>query len=483
MGLYVPRCRLVGVDIGSKAIKVLHLTTSLTDFRITAFFVKKRSEGPLERLVDDIRFLKERGALEGDFLAVSFPSDRALFRTADLPFSQLSKIRATIRYEAEDTMISPLEEMVVDFSLLERRTDGSSVLITCVPRDDLDRYVGAIREGGALPDVVDVDALALASLMEELSGEGGVALIDVGGSKVSLLIFQDGRLHLIRSVPIGGSPAKGLEEMRPALDQIVYSLKAYGEAEGGSIDEIWLTGGWSRRAGLYKYLSEETGVRVSHPFLLEGFPSAITLPKEAHLFGAVAMGLALRGTKSEKGRVNLVKGIEPPSRVFPQWLKRRASELGVSLLILLALLGADFYLGVAKKEKQYLMLKEEIRRTFKATFPEVRRVVNELQQAKEMVRRMEERGIKIRSARESPLEVLREVALRLPQGTKVLDLDITDEAVTIRGMAPSFAVVDGIKKALSSSASFAAVKVGNIELVRRGGKGVVFKMILTRRGS
>ena len=54
MSFYVPRCQIIGLDIGSKAIKVLQLTTSLTDFRITGFLVRERRGDSWEELAEDL---------------------------------------------------------------------------------------------------------------------------------------------------------------------------------------------------------------------------------------------------------------------------------------------------------------------------------------------------------------------------------------------------------------------------------------------
>ncbi|MBW2040056.1 MAG: pilus assembly protein PilM [Deltaproteobacteria bacterium] len=481
MALYLPGCRIVGLDAGAHSIKAVQLTTSLTNFKITGFLIKERQGSTWEDLAEDLRSITPEGPLQGDVFVTSFPSHKALFRTSELPFSQLDKIEAAIPYEAESIMISPLEEMAVDFTLLEGTSQGSSVIITCVQRELLQDYMDALREGGMVPDMIDIDALALARLMEEVKEERGIVLLDVGAEKISVNIFQKGGLRFTRSIPLEDGGGNGIEEIRPALEEVIFTMKAYLGAGGRPIEEVWLTGGGSRREGLDGYLEKEIGVKVNYPDFLKKFPSTVTLPEEANMMGGVALGLALRGLRREKGRVDLAGKIPKPSQTLTPTLRKKVFIITTAVILLLVLIGANFYLGIAAKERRYTMLKGEMRRVFKEAFPEVRGVVNELQQAREMVRGMGERGVKISSHRGyTPLKILREIAQRLPEGTKIVELDMDEGRVALRGMAPSFAMVDEVKSSLAASALFQDVKVGKVELARRGGKGVLFRMVLAR---
>jgi len=57
-------------------------------------------------------------------------------------------------------------------------------------------------------------------------------------------------------------------------------------------------------------------------------------------------------------------------------------------------------------------------------------------------------------------------------------LDIDREKVTLRGTVPSFASVDEVKGAFTGCQLFHDIKVGNVELGRRGEQGVIFQMVL-----
>lgn len=480
MPVYIPGCRIVGLDIGSRAIKALRLTTSLTGFTITGFAMREHKVSTWAELSEELRSLVQDDQVRGDIYVTSFPSNRVLFRNTEMPFSQLDKIDATIRFEAESVMAVPLEGMVVDFALLEQRPEGSTVLVTCVQEELLTEYIDALAAAEVIPDTIDIDSLALARLMEEIKEGKTIALLDCGAEKASIGIFQKGVLRFIRSIPVeNGAKKATLKKMRPALDEVILSMNAYQGQQGGEIDEIWLVGGGSRLKGLAEHLEKGMKKAISYPHLLGRFPAAIPVSEEMNIVAGVAMGLALRGLRQDKGKVDLARKTSRPAQIFPPALRTRALRMAIAALVLLVLIVANFFLGIWAQERRYAIVKGEIRRMFQETFPASRGAVNELQQARALVKGMVERGVKLKSNDGgTPLDIIREIAQRLPPEAKIVELDIDGERVTLRGTVPSFASVDQVKGAFAGSQLFHDIKVGNVELGRRAEQGVIFQMIL-----
>ena len=479
MPLYIPGCRIVGVDIGSRAIKAVQLTTSLQGYTMTGFALREHQVSTWAELTDELRSLAQDKKVQGDIYVTSFPSHRVLFRTTEMPFGQLDKIEATIRFEAESIMAIPLDNMIVDFALLEQRPEGSTVLITCVQEELLHEYIDALQAADITPDTIDIDALALARLMEELKEERAIALLDIGAEKASVGIFQKGGLRFIRAISLESGSKPTFKKLKPSLDEVILSMNAYQGTKGGPIDEVWLIGGGSRIKGVAEYLEKGMGRPISYPDLIGKFPSSIPVSEEMKLIGGTALGLALRGLRQEKGRVDLARKIAGPAQIFPPALRKKAMQMGLAAVIFLVLIAANFFLGIWAQERRYAIVKGEMRRVFQETFPEGHGAVNELQQAQALVKGMVERGVKRTSNNGgTSLDIIREIAQRLPQGAKIVELDIEGERVTLRGMVPSFASVDEVKGAFAGSQLFHDIKVGNVELGRRGEQGVIFQMVL-----
>lgn len=478
MSFYVPNCRILGVDIGSRAIKVVQLTTTWQGYTITGFAIREHAISTWDDLSAELRALQQKEGIEGDVIVTSFPSHRVILRTTEMPFTQVNKIDATIRFEAESTMAIPLDDMVVDFALLERRAQSSTVLITCVEKTLLQDYVDALRKADMVPDSIDIDSLALARLVKELKEERSIALIDVGVEKASVDIFHRGDLRFTRSIPVEEGAKATLKQIKPVLDEVILSIKAYQGGQQEGIDEIWLMGGRSRIKGVSDYLEKGVGATIRYPDIMGMFPSAIDVSDDMSLVGGTALGLALRGLRREKGWVDLVRRIPSPTQALPPELRTKVLRMGIVAGVLVILLAAYFFVGVAAKERRYTVLKAEMQRVFQEAFPGARGAGNELQQAQALVKGMAERGVKFTSGNGStPLTILHEIARLLPEGTKIVELAIDEGRITLRGMAPSFAEVDEVKAAFSSSKLFHEVTIGNVGLAHRGGHGVLFQMV------
>jgi general secretion pathway protein L len=120
---------------------------------------------------------------------------------------------------------------------------------------------------------------------------------------------------------------------------------------------------------------------------------------------------------------------------------------------------------------------------FRDTFPDVRRVSNEVAQAREKVREIESnlKGVgALHDPQGSSLEMLRELSLRTPQSlqVKVVDLALSPEGISMSGETTSYEAIESLKKALASSPYYDEVKVAQAKAGTTG-KVVEFKISVT----
>lgn len=481
MPIYFPGCRILGLDIGSRAIKAVQLATSLKGFAITGFWVREHEASSWEELTGELRALAWEGA-RGDIICSSYPAHLCLFRTTEIPFADLDKIEATIRFEAEAIMAVPMEGMVVDYFFLGGREGKSEVLLTCCQEGPLNDYLTSLQGAELTPDTVDIDLFALSRLLEEMGEKRTLALLDCGAQKLSVLIVQGGRVRFVRSLPLAGGG--GMRRLKGVLDEALLSMRAYEGKSGSEIEGVLLTGGGASTKGLADYLKKKGVKGVEHLAWVKSFSCRLPQGKLIEPLGGVAMGLALRGLKAEKGRVDLSRRVLGWRGAFSQQLLRRGKMLTLAAIIFALGVLANLFVGLWAQEHRYRVIKGEMRRIFKETFTEAGgRVTNELQQAQAMVNEMEQRGVRRSSNQPSGmLDLLREIAQRLPQGAKALEIDIDDRQVVIRGIAPSFAAVDGVKAGFAASPLFGDIKVSNVELGGRGDQGVTFQLVLGIKG-
>jgi general secretion pathway protein L len=215
-------------------------------------------------------------------------------------------------------------------------------------------------------------------------------------------------------------------------------------------------------------------------------PSPMSLQPQAGLVMPVALGLARR----QLGRRSL--GLDFRQEEFAlrksyDEVRGQLLSLGGMVALLVGLSLFDLYYHLRTKETQYATLQHQVESIFRETFPETRRVSNAVGQAQERLREIETnlRGVgSLSGPQGSALEMLRELAVRTPQGlqVKLTDLTISTEGISISGETQSFDGVDSLKKAYASSPYFDEVKVSQAR-AGTSGKGVEFKVAIILKKS
>jgi general secretion pathway protein L len=208
----------------------------------------------------------------------------------------------------------------------------------------------------------------------------------------------------------------------------------------------------------------------------------MSLQPQAGLVMPVALGLARRQLARRSLGLDF-RQEEFALRKSYDEVRSQLLSLGGMVALLVGLSLFDLYYHLRTKETQYAALQHQVESIFRETFPEMRRVSNEVSHAQERLREIEAnlRGVgSLSGPQGSALEMLRELAVRTPQGlqVKITDLTISTEGISISGETQSFDGVDSLKKAYASSPYFDEVKVSQAR-AGAGGKGVEFKIAMT----
>ena len=94
--------------------------------------------------------------------------------------------------------------------MFERQNqDGAMVeaILVAAHKKIIEERKGVLKEAGLKPAIIDLDVFALmnaASLSNDLSAMGSIALIDLGDSFTHINILQNGSIGYTRDVPVGG---------------------------------------------------------------------------------------------------------------------------------------------------------------------------------------------------------------------------------------------------------------------------------------
>ena len=194
-----------------------------------------------------------------------------------------------------------------------------------------------------------------------------------------------------------------------------------------------------------------------------------------------ALALALRDGKTDQG-FNFRKGEFEVKKHYAGF-KRQLKKASVFLFIIAALLAVDFGVDYYFLEKKHTRLGRGMTDILKATFPEVKRIVDPLQQMKIKVRELNGASGQELSpyGNAKVLDLLKDISVRLPESLTVIitSMTIDDESIRMSGKTDNFNNVDAIKGALKQSDFFDSVVISAANLDRNG-KQVRFELKLRR---
>jgi type IV pilus assembly protein PilM len=125
--------------------------------------------------------------------------------------------REVIRWEAEQYVPFDMENVQLDFQILDPEGEGlrMSVLLVAAKRDLVEQRLMLLADAEISPSVVDVDAFALFNAFEfnyPGASRGIGVLVDIGHEVATVIVYQDSVPVVTRDVPFGSRQLR--EELR-----------------------------------------------------------------------------------------------------------------------------------------------------------------------------------------------------------------------------------------------------------------------------
>lgn len=154
-----------------------------------------------------MNIVREKGIRPGK-VAISVSGQMVFPRFAAIPPSgDQERFEQLIRYEIEQNIPFPMDEMVCDRQVLGDTDSGDkSVMIVAAKSEQIEAITDAVQSAGFEPVLVDVAPLAVTNLYKASceDGEACVVILDIGAKTTSLIISEGTRLYN-RSIPVAGN--------------------------------------------------------------------------------------------------------------------------------------------------------------------------------------------------------------------------------------------------------------------------------------
>jgi type IV pilus assembly protein PilM len=339
---------LVGLDIGSSAVKAVELKPAGRGYRVAAYGSEPLPPDSIvdgaiidgAAVADAVRRLFDARGIRTREVAASLSGNAVIVKKITLPAMTDAELAESIYWEAEQYIPFDIQDVNLDYQVLEAADNGgkgtSDVLLVAAKKEKIADYTGVIAQAGRTAVVVDVDAFALQNAYEVNYGiEPGavVVLLNAGAGATNINILSGEQSVFTRDVSIGGNaytealqrelnlPYEAADQLKRglAVDGVSFDdarpvLRAVSEnvmleiqktfdffkatASSDRIDRIMISGGASRAEGFTEMLAERFGAPVEpfDPFKRIAFDARKLggEPSEIGPTAAVAVGLALR---------------------------------------------------------------------------------------------------------------------------------------------------------------------------------------------
>ena len=496
--------KTLGIDIHSDSITAVQVEGGLRGYHITG--CARVMMGDAGGLDEAFKALSEQLYLEADTCISTIPGEKISYRNLQMPFRNMKKIRQTIAYAIETMVPFPVENLVVDFTVIDK-SDQSDILAASVGREYISEYLTLLEGYGVDPEILDISGVPLVLwLFRQVGISDDGLLLDIGLKRSTMVLYHKRRVNLVRTFSfcdglraeaMSNAPTGNNAEI-PAPDQVVScfesfctdvqnTLHAFGSQNNMEVrpEKVFVTGIGSIYPHTVGLLERFLDIPVEEINVTGGDPRVHVDENIAQFWNSAtmdsALALALRGNKQGLG-FNFRKDefeLRKKESKFKREIRKAAVFLIVILSLLTTYLGIDYYF----LKKRYRMLDKQITETFRQTFPDVRRVVDPLQQMKVKITQIK------KSAFSHPgidgdhkvIDLLRDISLRVPESmdVRVIRMVVDPEAVQIKGETDTFNTVDIIKKGLEPSEYFSTVTISSANL-DRSSKRVKFEIKLKR---
>ena len=231
--LLSPKIEAVGLEVGTANLKVVELRAgsppSLSTLAMRPMppgLVQEDQIVDPQGLADEIKALFDEAGISKRFVVASVGNSQVIIRGIDVPKMSIDELDEAIKWEAERYIPFPIDEVVLDYYVLDNPDDVEEggqlqVVIAAAKIELVTQQVEYLKLAGLEPVVLDVKPFALlrslkgAMLGEALtksalssdaytdSGEVGVVL-EIAATQTTITLVRGDRFILNRNIGVSG---------------------------------------------------------------------------------------------------------------------------------------------------------------------------------------------------------------------------------------------------------------------------------------
>ena len=137
--------------------------------------------------------------------ALSVPCSVSIVRSLTVPFRGIKKVVSALRFELEPHIPFPIEELMLDFAVVNETKKDTEVLAMGVRKQHIQNYIQYLREFSAEPETAVINSLGLVYLWKQASKDTKKlkSALLVHKDFSTLAVLYEGKLVFIRHLVLG----------------------------------------------------------------------------------------------------------------------------------------------------------------------------------------------------------------------------------------------------------------------------------------
>ncbi|MBI3097918.1 MAG: type IV pilus assembly protein PilM [Planctomycetes bacterium] len=355
-----------GLDVSNFSIKAVKLVRSGSSVQLAAMDVEdipRPGEGedhdPTAAMKEAIAEIVKRNRMKDAPIVSCFPSHAAFNRFIKLPPVEEKKIPEIVRYEAQQHIPFPLDDVIWDYQKIDKAYEVGEemeVVLFAIKRDIVTSFLETLQGAEVVVDALQFAPVALYNyVMHDQDPGNSCVILDIGGDNTDLVII-DGEKFWIRNLPIAGNDiTKALQKkfqipydeaeklkvnaarspqatkifgviqpvLRDLVGEVHRSIGYYKSlSKTAKFDKILMVGSASKTLNFQKFLSQNLQMTVNRLSKLGNLEAGSrvddTKLQNTLCSLGVACGLALQGLGVASNKINLL----PPEMIR----KKEASQ-------------------------------------------------------------------------------------------------------------------------------------------------------------
>ena len=462
--------KILGLDIQINCVSAVLITSGIKGNRIEAHaqIAVEDQDDLSAHVATALETLQKEADLSGTVCLAAFPAEDICYRNIKIPFKEQKKIGLILPFELEPNIPFQIDDCIIDFYPLNRfaSPNETEILAVVIEKARLESYTDILASFNIEPEIISPGAYPAAICVAEiydLPADGFI--LDIGKNICSLFVVVSGQVCLARTISLRkGSPS--------CLEELCLDI----ERTGAGFNEIFpidfqpqgaiLTGFDDTESDIDETLQRKLNLPVMRADLLQKTEAIVSVPAgEPWESGKMnnALALALMRIKGIKG-INFKKTASASQRV---WHEHRTGIIKSAVLagVVLALFMAGVALDSFWLQKKAHIIDRQIETIFTATFPDVKKIVDPLQQMRVKIRERKKAAGFIQTSGDGILkiDIVNAISTRIPE-----DLDVEfkrlvmgPERVTISGDTDHFDTADDLKTRLEQIPFFQKVKLSS----------------------